>query len=167
MPDTTGLGISQEQHIHGDEHVVGTNGPDDASELLSGDGPTRTETDSLGSMEIPADVYWGIHTARALVNFPISRRAISNYPDLVRALARVKQASARANKEIGVLDAKKADLIDAVCQRIVDGELHEQFVVGVIQGGAGTSTNMNTNEVIANAGLETMGKTFGDYSELH
>ncbi|MES1169802.1 MAG: lyase family protein, partial [Leifsonia sp.] len=118
-------------------------------------------------MQIPADVYWGIHTARALINFPISRRAISNYPDLVRALARVKQASARANKEIGVLDGAKADVIDAVCQRIVEGELHDQFVVGVIQGGAGTSTNMNTNEVIANAGLEAMGLAFGDYSELH
>jgi len=169
MPDTTGLAAtlsSHEQFIHGDEHV-GTTGPNEAHELLGGDGPTRTETDSLGSMEIPADVYWGIHTARALINFPISRRAISNYPDLVRALARVKQASARANKEIGVLDAAKADLIDAVCQRIVDGELHDQFVVGVIQGGAGTSTNMNTNEVIANAGLQAMGRDFGDYSELH
>jgi aspartate ammonia-lyase len=171
MPDTTGLDIStapssHEEFIHGDEHHV-TTGPNEAHELLSGDGPTRTETDSLGSMQIPADVYWGIHTARALINFPISRRAISNYPDLVRALARVKQASARANKEIGVLDAAKADIIDAVCQRIVDGELHEQFVVGVIQGGAGTSTNMNTNEVIANAGLEAMGLQRGDYSGLH
>jgi aspartate ammonia-lyase len=135
MPDTTGLKVSDarsseapsshEQFIHGDEHI-GTTGPNEAHELMSGDGPTRTETDSLGSMEIPADVYWGIHTARALINFPISRRAISNYPDLVRALALVKQASARANKEIGVLDAKKADLIDAVCQRIVDGELHDR-----------------------------------------
>jgi aspartate ammonia-lyase len=128
---------------------------------------TRTETDSLGSMEVPADVYWGIHTARALVNFPISRRAISNYPDLIRALALVKQASARANRDIGVLDPAKAEIIDAVCQRIGDGQLHEQFVVGVIQGGAGTSTNMNTNEVIANAGLQTMGLEFGDYSALH
>jgi aspartate ammonia-lyase len=183
MPDTTGLDVSappkksraqtshqaqtsHEEFIDGDEHPA-TTGPNEAHELLSGDGPTRTETDSLGSMQIPADVYWGIHTARALINFPISRRAISNYPDLVRALARVKQASARANKEIGVLDAKKADIIDAVCQRIVDGELHEQFVVGVIQGGAGTSTNMNTNEVIANAGLKELGLEFGDYSELH
>src|SRR6188472_3482178 len=107
--------------------MPGTNGPEQASSVLVGGGPTRTESDSLGSMEIPAGVYWGIHTARALVNFPISRRAISNYPDLVTALARVKQASARANKEIGVLEPAKADIIDAVCQRIVDGELHEQF----------------------------------------
>ena len=152
--------------IHGDENVT-TTGPDGAPELLSRGGPTRTESDSLGSMEIPADVYWGVHTARALINFPITRRAINNYPDLVNALARVKQASARANLEIGVLDAAKAKIIDDVCERIVAGELHDQFVVGVIQGGAGTSTNMNTNEVIANAGLEAMGKQFGDYSELH
>src|SRR3954466_16061082 len=100
MPDTTGLDISDapiapeatrltshEQFIHGDENLA-TTGPNEAHEFLAGDGPTRTETDSLGSMEIPADVYWGIHTARALINFPITRRAINNYPDLVRALAR-------------------------------------------------------------------------------
>jgi aspartate ammonia-lyase len=145
----------------------GTTGPEPASTLLAGDGPTRTEKDSLGSMEIPADVLWGIHTARALVNFPISRRAIWNYPELITALAYVKQASARANKQIGVLDAGKADVIDAVCQRIVDGELRDQFVVGVIQGGAGTSTNMNTNEVIANAGLLAMGHALGEYQYLH
>ncbi|MCU1418025.1 MAG: aspartate ammonia-lyase [Schumannella sp.] len=155
-----------ESLIHGDENVT-TTGPEGANELLSRGGPTRTESDSLGSMEIPADVYWGIHTARALINFPITRRAIYNYPDLVRALARVKQASARANAEIGVLDQGKAQIIDDVCERIVAGELHDQFVVGVIQGGAGTSTNMNTNEVIANAGLKVMGKEFGDYTELH
>jgi aspartate ammonia-lyase len=143
-----------------------TNGPEPAAGVLAGDGPTRTESDSLGSMEIPADVYWGIHTARALVNFPISRRAISNYPGLLRALARVKQAAARANKQIGVLDAAKADVIDAVCERIVAGEFHDQFVVGVIQGGAGTSTNMNANEVIANVGLEMMGHDRGEYHYL-
>ena len=124
---------------------------------------TRTESDSIGSMQIPADAYWGIHTARALENFPITRRPISVYPDLIRALARVKQAAARANKEIGVLDAPKADLIDRVCEEIVGGALRDQFVVGVIQGGAGTSTNMNTNEVIANRCLELMGHSFGEY----
>jgi aspartate ammonia-lyase len=129
--------------------------------------PTRTETDSLGSLEIPADAYWGIHTARALENFPITRRSISVYRDLIRALATVKQAAARANREIGVLDARKAELIDRVCDEIIGGSLHDQFVVGVIQGGAGTSTNMNTNEVIANRGLELMGLPFGNYSHLH
>ena len=130
-------------------------------------GRTRTETDSLGSMEIPAEAYWGIHTARALENFPITRRPISVYRDLIRALARVKQAAARANRELGVLDSAKAELIEQVCEEIVDGALHEQFVVGVVQGGAGTSTNMNTNEVIANRCLELLGYPFGDYEHFH
>ncbi|GHF11657.1 aspartate ammonia-lyase [Pseudolysinimonas yzui] len=152
--------------MQGTTPVQPTTGPELATSVLTGGGPTRTETDSLGSMQIPADVYWGIHTARALVNFPISRRAISNYPSLLRALAFVKQASARANREIGVLDPAKADIIDAACARIVAGEFHDQFVVGVIQGGAGTSTNMNANEVIANIGLEMMGHGRGEYEHL-
>ena len=127
---------------------------------------TRTETDSLGSLEIPADAYWGIHTARALENFPVSKRPISVYKDLVRALAMVKQASARANREIGALDPEKADLIDRASQLVIDGKFHEQFVVGVIQGGAGTSTNMNANEVITNVALELAGREKGDYAFL-
>jgi aspartate ammonia-lyase len=118
-------------------------------------------------MDIPTDVYWGIHTARALENFPITRRAISNYPDLIIALARVKQAAARTNAELGVLEQEKADVIDAACEEIAAGALHKEFCVGVIQGGAGTSTNMNTNEVIANRALELMGFARGDYSKLH
>lgn len=131
------------------------------------EGPTRTESDTVGPLEIPADAYWGIHTARARENFPITRRPISVYPELIQALAMVKQAAARANKELGTLSAKKADLIDQVCQEIIEGNLHDQFMVGVIQGGAGTSTNMNTNEVIANRCLELMGKPFGDYVNFH
>jgi len=127
---------------------------------------TRIESDSLGSMEIPRDVYWGVHTARALENFPVTRRAVSVYPDLVRALARVKQAAARANVQIGVLSPEKGEIIDRVCEEIVAGAWHDQFCVGVIQGGAGTSTNMNTNEVIANRGLELMGFERGDYARL-
>ncbi|MCU4671610.1 aspartate ammonia-lyase [Microbacterium fluvii] len=127
---------------------------------------TRTETDSLGSLEIPADAYWGIHTARALENFPISRRPISVYADLVKALAMVKQASARANREIGVLDAERAELIDRASQLVIDGGYHDQFVVGVVQGGAGTSTNMNANEVITNIALELAGREKGDYAYL-
>jgi aspartate ammonia-lyase len=127
---------------------------------------TRTETDSLGSMEIPADAYWGIHTARALENFPIAKRPISVYSDFVRALAMVKQASARANGEIGVLPVEKADLIDRAAQLVIDGKYHDQFVVGVIQGGAGTSTNMNANEVITNIALELAGREKGDYAFL-
>lgn len=126
----------------------------------------RIERDSLGELEIPDDVYWGINTARAMQNFQISRREINVYPDLLVAYAQVKQAAARANREIGVLDEHRADLIDRAAQDIIDGQLHEQFVVGVIQGGAGTSTNMNVNEVIANRGLELAGRPFGDYAYL-
>ena len=128
---------------------------------------TRTETDSLGAMQVPADAYWGVHTARALENFPIAKRPISVFPELIVALACVKQAAARANAEIGVLDQHKADIIDRVCQEIIDGAWHEQFVVGVIQGGAGTSTNMNANEVIANRCLEIMGHAKGSYEHMH
>jgi aspartate ammonia-lyase len=128
---------------------------------------TRTEIDSLGTVEVPADAYWGVHTMRALENFPITKRPISVYPDLIVALASVKQAAARANREVGVLTAQKAAWIDEACQRIIDGEHHDQFVVGVIQGGAGTSTNMNANEVIANLALEIAGYPKGRYDLLH
>ncbi|MGI9823342.1 aspartate ammonia-lyase [Agromyces sp. Marseille-Q5079] len=128
---------------------------------------TRTETDSLGSVEIPAEAYWGVHTMRALENFPISKRPISVYPELIVALASVKQAAARANHDVGVLDRQKAAWIDDACQRIIDGAYHEQFVVGVIQGGAGTSTNMNANEVITNVALELAGYGRGRYDVLH
>ncbi|MGO2863694.1 MAG: lyase family protein, partial [Brevibacterium sp.] len=120
----------------------------------SASAPTRTETDSIGSLEIPTSAYWGVHTARAGENFPIARRPVSVYPDFVRAFACVKQAAARANLEIGALDEQRANLIDAACEEIKDGKLHDQFTVGVIQGGAGTSTNMNANEVITNRALE-------------
>jgi aspartate ammonia-lyase len=128
---------------------------------------TRIETDSLGSVAVPADAYWGVHTMRALENFPISKRPISVYPELIVALASVKQAAARANREVGVLSAEKANAIDEACQRIIDGEFHEQFVVGVIQGGAGTSTNMNANEVITNVALEIAGYPKARYDILH
>lgn len=127
---------------------------------------TRTETDSLGSREIPSDAYWGIHTLRAQENFDITRRAISVYPELVTALAMVKQAAARANKEVGALDAARADLIDSAAQRVIDGEFHDQFTVGVIQGGAGTSTNMCANEIVTNIALEMSGHEKGDYTYL-
>ncbi|WP_218975379.1 aspartate ammonia-lyase [Tessaracoccus massiliensis] len=126
----------------------------------------RVERDSLGEREIPDDAYWGINTARAVENFYISRRQINVYPDLIVAFAQVKQAAARANREIGVLEEDLADLIDRAAQDIIDGKLHEQFIVGVIQGGAGTSTNMNVNEVIANRALELAGRPFGDYEYI-
>jgi aspartate ammonia-lyase len=155
--------LSTEENIEGDENSPRR----DMTAASEGTIATRTETDSLGSLEIPANAYWGIHTARALENFPITRRAIYNYPDLIRALAVVKRAAARANADIGVLDPAKAAIIERVCEEIADGELHREFCVGVIQGGAGTSTNMNTNEVIANRGLELLGYGRGQYEHLH
>lgn len=131
------------------------------------EGSQRIENDSLGSKEIPSAAYWGINVSRALDNFPISGRPISVYPDLIVGYACVKQAAARANAEIGVLEQDKADLIDRVCEEIKAGKLHDQFVVDIMQGGAGTSTNMNVNEVIANRGLEIAGHPRGDYQYLH
>lgn len=128
---------------------------------------TRTETDSLGTAEVPVSAYWGVHTARALENFPIAERPISIYPEFVRALACVKQAAARANLEIGVLDGPRAALIDRACGEILQGRHHDQFVVGVVQGGAGTSTNMNANEVITNRALAFAGRPRGDYAHIN
>lgn len=135
------------------------------SDFLSGQ--TRTETDSIGSVEIPAEAYWGVHTARAHENFPITRRPVSVYSDFVRAFACVKQAAARANHEIGALDEQRATLIDRACEEVKSGMLHDQFIIGVIQGGAGTSTNMNANEVITNRALELAGHAKGDYAFIH
>ncbi|MBL8092274.1 MAG: class II fumarate hydratase, partial [Anaerolineales bacterium] len=128
---------------------------------------TRLEHDLLGEREVPIDTYYGIHTLRALENFPISNIPISTYPNFVKALAAVKQACALANHELGLLEDKKSNAIVSACKEIMSGELCEQFVVDVIQGGAGTSTNMNVNEVIANRGLEILGFERGDYKKLH
>jgi aspartate ammonia-lyase len=128
---------------------------------------TRTEHDLLGNREVPSDAYWGIHTLRALENFPISGVPISLYPEFVIALAAVKQAAAEANHELGLLDAVRCDAIVAACREIRGGALHDQFVVDVIQGGAGTSTNMNANEVVCNRALEILGHAKGDYAKLH
>lgn len=127
----------------------------------------RIEHDLLGERDIPADVYWGIHTLRAIENFPITGKRIGTYPDLVHALALVKHAATRANLEQGNLDTTRAQAILEACREIADGALHDQFVVNVIQGGAGTSTNMNANEVIANRALEHLGRRKGDYAFLH
>ena len=128
---------------------------------------TRIERDFLGALEIPGDAYWGIHTARALENFQISGRRIGGYPDLLKALALVKQAAAEVNTRFDALEGWRAAAIARACRDIVDGALHEQFVVDVIQGGAGTSTNMNANEVIANRALEHLGRPRGNYEVLH
>jgi len=130
-------------------------------------GATRIEHDLLGDRAVPADAYYGVHTLRAVENFPITGNAISIYPDLIRALACIKEAAARANNELGLLDKAQCDAIVAACGEIRHGKLHDQFVVDVIQGGAGTSTNMNANEVIANLALELMGHRKGEYQYLH
>ncbi|MFK4070674.1 aspartate ammonia-lyase [Streptomyces sp. NPDC029674] len=127
----------------------------------------RREHDLLGERDVPADVYWGIHSLRATENFPITGIPISVYPHLIDALAAVKEAAARANEELGLLPKAKADAIAAACREIRAGHLHDQFVVDVIQGGAGTSTNMNANEVVANRALELLGHPKGAYEHLH
>jgi aspartate ammonia-lyase len=128
---------------------------------------TRTEHDLLGDYEVPADVYWGVHTARARENFPISGVPIGHYRSLIRSIALVKAAAARANVASGVLDAKLAEAIEAACNEVADGKFDGEFVVDAIQGGAGTSTNMNANEVIANRALEILGHHRGEYQYLH
>jgi len=127
----------------------------------------REEADFLGAKNVPADAYWGVHTARARENFPISGQPLSCMPELIRALAFVKKAAAQANATLGVLDADRARAIAGACDELIAGRLHGEFVVDVIQGGAGTSTNMNANEVIANRALESMGHARGRYDVLH
>ncbi len=122
---------------------------------------TRTEADLLGPREVPAEVYWGIHTARALDNFPLSGRPVR--PTLIRALASVKKACAAANTELGYLPATKGEAIIAAGAEVAAGALCDQFPVDALQGGAGTSTNMNVNEVIANRAIEILGGRKGDY----
>ncbi|MFP1624325.1 aspartate ammonia-lyase [Streptomyces sp. 5K101] len=128
---------------------------------------TRAEHDLLGDRDVPADAYYGIHTLRAVENFPITGIPVSTSPDLVIALACVKQAAALANRDLGLLEGRKADAIVAACEEIRAGRLHDAFVVDVIQGGAGTSTNMNANEVVANRALEILGHRKGEYAHLH
>ena len=127
----------------------------------------RIEHDLLGNRQVPANAYYGIHTLRALENFRITGTPISLYRELIEALACVKQAAALANQELGLLDERRAGAIVQACRDIRAGELHDEFIVDVIQGGAGTSTNMNANEVIANRGLELLGHAKGDYRHLH
>ncbi|WP_284759566.1 aspartate ammonia-lyase [Agrobacterium sp. fls2-241-TYG-188a] len=128
---------------------------------------TRREYDLLGEKEIPADAYWGVHTARAAENFQITGIPIGHYGYLIRGLAYVKEAAARANNELGLLDSEKLGAIAQACREIREGALHDQFIIDVIQGGAGTSTNMNANEVIANRALEILGHDKGEYVHLH
>ena len=128
---------------------------------------TRIEHDLIGEAEVPADSYWGIHTLRAIENYPITGIKIGEYSNLIKALAFVKEAAAKANMELGHLDLDKGNAIVKACHDIQKGLYHEEFVVDVIQGGAGTSTNMNANEVIANRALELLGFEKGDYTKIH
>ena len=123
----------------------------------------RVESDLLGELKVPADAYYGVQTQRALDNYKISATKMIDYPEYIIAMAYVKMAAAEANAELGVLDRKIADAIVAACREIVDGKLHDQFPVDMMQGGAGTSVNMNANEVIANRALELMGHRKGEY----
>ncbi len=126
---------------------------------------TRLEHDLVGAMEIPSNVYYGIHSLRAAQNFPITGQRLPGA--LIVRLAQIKRACAMANGEAGVLSAERAQAICRACDEIADGKLHDQFIVDPIQGGAGTSTNMNANEVIANRAIELMGGQMGEYALVH
>jgi aspartate ammonia-lyase len=130
-------------------------------------GTWRKEHDLLGERELPNTVYYGVQTLRGMENFPLSGIQLRHFEHFIRALAYVKKAAAMANSELGVLDAQKADAIIAACDEIIAGKLHNHFTVDMIQGGAGTSTNMNANEVIANRALEILGHRKGEYQFLH
>lgn len=127
--------------------------------------PPRIERDSIGERELPADVYYGIQTARAIENFPIS--GWKPYPSLVTATVQIKKAAARVNSSLGVLDTRLAQAIEAAANEVLDGNLRDQFVVDPFQAGAGTSHNMNANEVVANRAIELLGGVKGDYTIVH
>lgn len=124
---------------------------------------TRIEKDLIGEKAIPADAYYGVHTLRAMENFPITGIPVSRYPSFIQAFAKIKKAAALANKDLGTVKPEVADAICQACDKVIAGEYLDQFTVDVIQGGAGTSTNMNVNEVIANIANEILGHKKGDY----
>ena len=130
-------------------------------------GKTRREHDLLGEMEIPEEYYFGVQTMRAVENFHISRVRLNFFPRLIHALADVKQGAAAANRDLGLLDPAIADAITRACEELREDRFNEQFVVDMVQGGAGTSSNMNANEVIANRALELLGHHKGEYSYCH
>ncbi|WP_310599411.1 aspartate ammonia-lyase [Desulfobulbus sp.] len=130
-------------------------------------GGYRLEHDSLGRREISNQVYYGVQTLRAMENFAISGVFVRNFEHLIEGLAMVKKAAAMANRDLGRLDVAKTQAICGACDELLKGRLHDQFTVDMFQGGAGTSTNMNANEVIANRGLELMGHRKGEYEHLH
>ncbi|URM38636.1 aspartate ammonia-lyase [Flavobacterium anhuiense] len=127
---------------------------------------TRTEKDLLGEKQIPANAYYGVQTARALENFQISGMTTQFYPEYVKAFAMVKLAAARANADVGRLKKDRLAAIEKACQAVIDGKYHDQFLVDLYQGGAGTSANMNVNEVLANIALELSGHKKGEYQYI-
>ena len=129
-------------------------------------GKTRTERDLLGEKQVPADAYYGVQTQRALENFQLSGVAINHYPGFVEAWAYVKLAAAQANYDVGAMKKERLDAIEKACNAVIAGKYHDQFQVDWYQGGAGTSTNMNANEVLANIGLELSGHKKGEYQFL-
>lgn len=128
---------------------------------------SRVEHDLLGDREVPNQAYWGVHTLRAMENFPLPVERLGQFRELIRALGQVKKAAALANRDLGLLSDEQAAAIAVGCDRVISGELDDQFPVSMIQGGAGTSTNMNANEVIANAALHHLGHRRGDYRAIH
>jgi len=138
-----------------------------AAVAASAGGKSRTEHDLLGEKAVPDGAYYGIQTLRALENYDITGIPLSHFPGFVKALAMVKKAAALANRKLGDLDPTVGEAIGRACDEIIAGNLHGQFVVDMIQGGAGTSTNMNANEVIANRALEIYGRSRGDYATIH
>ncbi|MFA7326885.1 MAG: aspartate ammonia-lyase [Candidatus Kapaibacterium sp.] len=130
-------------------------------------GATRIEEDMIGKKEVPADALYGIQTLRAVENFKISGVTLRLYPRFIKSLAMVKMAAAKANKDLGELEPHIADAIVEACEEIISGRYHNNFVVDIFQGGAGTSTNMNANEVIANRALLIMGKQIAEYDYCH
>jgi aspartate ammonia-lyase len=145
-------------------HAAGRIADERVESLISS---VRNEHDSLGEREVPNHAYYGVQTLRGVENFPLSGIRLYHFEHFIRAFAYVKKAAALANGELGVLDSVKAEAIVKACDEIVAGKLHDQFVIDMFQGGAGTSTNMNANEVIANRALEILGHRKGDYQHLH
>ena len=123
----------------------------------------RTESDLLGQKQVPVEAFYGVQTSRAMENFHISGQLLNNYPNFIKGMAITKKAAAMANVEVGMISPEQGEAIMWACDQLIEGKYHDQFPIDMIQGGAGTSTNMAANEVIANLALERMGHQKGEY----
>ena len=123
----------------------------------------RVESDLLGELQVPEEAYYGVQTQRAINNYHISRKRMCDYPDYVVAIAYVKLAAVETNRQLGEISDEVADAMAQACRELIDGKMHENFVTDMVQGGAGTSVNMNANEVIANRACEIMGHKKGEF----